>query len=133
MVLWFLLLVFHIIMPCNALGIKELMHQFCVLPIFPGTRLSEEKKNYKSLRTSQFHFCFLFRGKDEAAHKSQGCPFPYCSSLLSVLPSHLTFSIRVRLLVLDTLSIILFDLLSSVPIILYYIMLSCIPQSYLVN
>ena len=60
------------------------------------------------------------------------CPFFYCSSLWCVLPSHLAFSITVRPLVLDILSLILFDLLASIPIMLYYIVLSCIPIPYLV-
>ena len=40
---------------------------------------------------------------------------------------------KVGLLVSDTLSLILFDLLASVSIILYYILLSCISISYLVK
>lgn len=33
----FLLVVFHIIVSCCALRVKELMLQFCGLPVFPGT------------------------------------------------------------------------------------------------
>jgi len=83
-------------------------------------------------RLSLFHFGFLVRGKDKTYYKSWDIPFFYCSSLQCMLPSCFAFSIRVRPLVLDTLSH-LFDLLSSVPIILYYIVLSCISLSYLVN
>lgn len=61
----FLLVVFHIITSRCALGIKELMLQFCGLPIFPGTWFSEEQRNYKSPKTSLFCFYFLFRRKDK--------------------------------------------------------------------
>jgi len=50
-----------------------------------------------------------------------------------VLPSHLTFSIGVNPSVLDTLSLILFNLLASIPIILYCIVLSHMLLSYLIN
>jgi len=59
-------LVFHIITSYNALGVKELMVQFHVSWVVPGTWFSEEKKNYILHIPEDFAlfcFCFLFRGK----------------------------------------------------------------------
>ena len=106
MVLWSLLSVFHIIISYSALGVKELMLQFCRLSTVLGIPFSEETKKYKSRKTSLFCFSSLFTGKDKTAHKSQVCPFFYCLSLWCVLPSHLAFSIRVRPSVLDTFFLI---------------------------
>ena len=43
--------------PCGALGVKELMLQFCGLSIFPVTWFSEEK-NYISQKTFTVPFSF---------------------------------------------------------------------------
>ena len=53
---------------------------------------------------------------------------PFCLAWLDI-----TFSIRVRPPGFFGHSLILFDLLTSIPIILYYRVLSCILLSYLVN
>ena len=109
MVLWLLVSVYYIITSCKALGVKELMFQFCGSWIVPGTCFSE--KNYV-LCTPQdfvlFCFCFLFRGKDKSVHRSWDIPL---SLPFLLIPARcLTFSIRVWLLLSDTPSFILFNL-----------------------
>ena len=118
----FLLLVVHIITSCRAQGIKELMLQFHGLLIALGTSHRRERMNYIYQKTSLLHFNFPFRGKEKTAHESW-VVFS-CLSLQCVLPSCLTFNIRVRPLILDTLSY-LFDLLASIPIILYCVLSHC--------
>jgi len=127
----FLLSVFHIITPSALHDATELMLQFRASLIFLGTWFSEEK-NYISQKTLLSCFGFLFRRKDKTAHEPQDCPTLLLLISACVLPSCIAFNIRVRPLVLDTLSLILFDLLASVPII-SCIVLFCIPISYLVN
>ena len=100
----FWLLVFHIITPCSALGVKELMLQFCGSWIVPGTWFSEEK-NYILLTPQDLVllcFCFLFRGKDKTVHRSRdvSCFLPLCSSQLNILFS----ALEQGLWFLDTLS-----------------------------
>ena len=76
MILWLLLLVFHIITSCSALWVTELMLQFCGLLRVMGTWFSEEKKNYIPQGTLHFHF--PFRGKDKTLHRSQDISlFPF--------------------------------------------------------
>jgi len=112
--LWLLLMVFHIITSLSAMRVKELMHQFCGLLVVLGY-LSQKRRTTDPGRL--FISIFHSEGKIKllAGHKMS--PFPFL--LISVLPSCLAFSIRVRPLVFD--SLILFDLLASVPIILYYL------------
>jgi len=93
---------------------------------------SQNRRTTYPSRLSLFCFHFPFRRKDQTGQESRGCPFFYCSSLRCVLLSHLTFSIRVRPSAFGH-SLILFDLLASIPIILYYSVLTCILISYLVN
>lgn len=123
--------VFYIITPCSVLWIKELMLQFHGLLIVPGTWSQNRRMNYSSQKTLLFRFHFPFRGKGEANWESWDCLF--LPALLGVLPGSLAYNIRVRPMVLDTLSLILLDLLVSIPITLYYIVLSFILLSYLVN
>ena len=118
MVLWFLLSVVHIITSHSALGDKELLLQFCRLLIVQVPALRRERVNYSSQKTSLF--LFPFRGKDRTDWESQDCnPFSFCLPLRCELPSHLTFSIRVKSLVFGHSH--LFDLLTTIPIILFYL------------
>ena len=115
-------LIFHIITSCSALKVKGLMLQFHVLLIVPGIPFSEEKKNYGSQKTSQFHFHFWFRGKDKTPCKSQGFISFFFSARLCgyVLPSHFAFSIRERPLILDAVSHFIWSIsLNSNYIVLY--------------
>ena len=135
-----MLSVFYIIPSCRALGVRELTLQFQGLLIFwvPGTCiLFLEEKNYISQRT--FHcsisvFCAEGKIKLFAGHKKSPFPFPLLLvSVVCVLPSHLAFSIRVRPLVFAHSHILFVFFLASVPIILYYIVFSCIMISCLIN
>jgi len=99
MVLWFLLWVLHIITSCSALEVIELMLQFHWSLIVLGIPVSEEN-NYVSQRAAHCSASvFHSEGKIKllAGHKMS--PFPFL--LISVLPSCLIFSIRVKPLVLD--------------------------------
>ena len=88
---WFM--VFVIGIPhhtCSALGVKELMFQFCGSWIVLGTWFSEEKKNY-ILHTPEdfvlFCFCFPFRGIDKTVHRSQDMlSFPFCLAQIDISP-----------------------------------------------
>jgi len=99
----FLLSVFHIITSYSALGVEELVLQFCGLSIVPGiyTCFRREEVLHIPQDCSLFCFYFPFRGKDETIHRSWDIPlFPFLLiSAVCVLPSHLTFSISVRSLV----------------------------------
>ena len=59
-------MVFHIITSYNALGVKELMVQFHVSWVVPGTWFSEERKSY-ILHTPEdfvlFEFTFSAQGE----------------------------------------------------------------------
>ena len=113
--------VFHIITPCSAVGVNELMLQFHTLSIFPDS-WSQKRMNYSSQKTSFFCFHFPSRGKDRTGWEA--CGFPLCSLATS-------YSIRLRTSVWN-LSFS-FDTLASISIILYYIVLSHIPLLYLVK
>lgn len=86
---------------------------------------------YRSQETSLFCFHFPLEGKIKLIGCHRSALLYFCSSLRCVLPSCLIFNLRVKPLVLDTL--IFFVLSASIPIMLYYIVLSPIPLSYLVN
>jgi len=71
-VLWFLLLVFHIITSCRALGVNA-----PILWIFDSSGYSSLRREgglHISEDCSLFCSCFLFRGKDKTARRSQDCP-----------------------------------------------------------
>ena len=122
MVLWFLLLVFHIITSCSALGVKELMLQLHGLSVFLGTWFSQEK-NYINQQTFIVTFpvsIFHLEGKIKLPSHEIGSFF-YCLPLQCILPSHLTFSARVKSSVLDTFSFIWFISFNS-----NYIVLHCV-------
>ena len=76
---------------------------------------------------------FAFREEDKLQErKSQDFFLSLPGSVWVCSPAmHLQF--KVRLSVSDARSLILFDLLASIPIILYYMVLSCIFISYLVK
>ena len=124
----FLLSVFHILISCCALGVEKLMLQFCGLKIFqvPGS----QKRRTTTYPRRFFISIFHSEGKMKLLASQETPIFFYCSCLQYMLPTCLSFSIRGRPSVLNTLS---FYLLASIPIILYYIVLSCFLLSYLVN
>lgn len=118
MVLWFFVISIphrNIITSCSPLGVKELMLQFWVL-------VPEEKQNYISQRTVHCSITvFCSEGKIKTVCRSRDLPFWSSDSSLLQVPYRLIL-LRVRPSVFGH-SLILFNLLSSIPIILYYIVL----------
>ena len=122
----FLLLVFHILTSCSALRIKELTlqvrGQFWV-PGFQKRTTMTYNIPQRTLRCSVSIFHSEGEIKLFAYHKMS-----LTFAFLFVPARHLAFSTRVRPSVFGhTLS---FYLLASTPIILHYIVLSCIPISF---
>ena len=119
MMLWFYnfwLSVFHIKTPCSALGGKELMLQFQA-PVWRRTTHPRKLCIQRgAINLNKVTKSSLFSGLLFAAQ-------PNCASHLNIMVSRSVL----------TLSLIIFDLLPSVLIILYYIMLSCILIPYLAN
>jgi len=90
----------------------------------PDTCFSKEK-NYVSQRTSRSE-------KEDTSQKSWDLALSRLSLTArqrGACASKLCAFIQVGLSVSETFSLILFDLLASISITLYYIMLSCIPIS----
>ena len=123
-----LLLVFCIITACTALVIKGLILQFLWLDNIPATCFSKEKKNCISQRTSQSE-------KEDTAWKSRD----QALSALSLSGSHAEGWVCFQAMRPHSsrpfsfgnfLSLVLFDLLPSITIRWYYIVLSCIPISW---
>jgi len=92
------------------------MLQLYGMLIFPGPWFSE--KNYIPQRT----LCSEGKIKLLTSHEIASSLAAW--QCVGVLPSLFAFNVRVQPLVSVTLSLILFDLLSSIPIILYYMVLS---------
>jgi len=121
MALWFLLSVFHVV---TSWGIKELILQFHGQnSIYLVLRRGEE------LHTPED---FASRGEDKTS-KSWDFSLAHCLAVCDCAPLLFHLQFKARPSVPDTHSLILFDLLASDPIILYYIVLSCILISYLVK
>ena len=120
MFLWFLISIPH---QNIILGVKESILQICVLSIFPVSWSQKRRMNYSFQKTSFFHFHFPFGGKDKMDWEQQDGHF--------FLLGHFAYSIRVRTLVLETLSHILLYLLVSISIILYCIVLYFLPVDHL--
>ena len=97
MVLWFLLSVLHIITSCSALEVIELMLQFHWSLIVLGIPVSEEN-NYVSQRAAHCSASvFHSEGKIKLLADHETPLFPFLLVLaVRMLPSHVTFSIRVR-------------------------------------
>ena len=118
---------FQIITSCSALGVKELMLQFCGLLIYfmSSSLLVPEEKN-ELQHPENFIFLFLFSIWKE--NKTDWVPRDCFFISLAILPTALEQGLQFWKLFL-----ILYDLFISVPIILYYIVLSHISLLYLVN
>ena len=122
----FWLSVFHIITPCSALGVKELMLQL-LTPVRKRRRATFPRRLFTVLLSS------LLRGnryKALVGHLMSIFSIVRLSRCCSSQPH--AISARPSAF-LDTLSLIIFDLSASTLIILYYSVLSCIPIPYLVN
>ena len=115
----FWLTVLHIITSCSALGVKVLMFLF---------QVPAQKR-----RTTHLRGLFVQRG-DITPGKITWGPFVFPLALLPAAHPdrrhHLSTTVRPTAF---RYSLIIFDLLASILIILYYSVLSCIPISYLVN
>ena len=119
-------LVLHIITSCSALGVEWYTSTDCQYTLWVLVSWSQKRRlNYNSQKIPFFHFHFPFGGKDKMDWEQQDGHF--------FLLGHFAYSIRVRTLVLETLSHILLYLLVSISIILYCIVLSHIPLIYLVS
>jgi len=115
----FWLSVFHIITSCSALGFKELMLQFrAPVPKRRGT-------------TYPRRLCI--QREDKIPGKITRPSLFWLSSLLLDPSVRLTSVLWWGLSTFWTLSLIIFDLLASVLIILYYRVLSCVLTPHTVN
>ena len=118
-------LVFHIITSCSALGVKELMLQFWA-PV-------QKRRTTFPRRLFTVLFSFLLRGNTYKALVG------YLISLFSIIRLSCCCLSRPHAISVrpsdfsDTLFLIIFDLLTSILIILHYGVLSCIPIPCLVN
>ena len=115
--------VFYIITSCSALGVKELMLQVQV-------RVPEEKNYYIPQRTLHSSDIISAQGKQIKALVGH-LTFPFDHQAHLIPTACLVTALEQSLWLSDTL--IIFDLLAPILIILYYSVLSCIPISYLVN
>ena len=113
----FWLWVFHIITSCSALGVKELLFQFCA-PVWK--------------RRTTYPRTLCIQRRDITPGKViRPSLFRLSSSLLLILTTRLTCS-SVRPSNFGHF-LIIFDLLASILIVLHYSVLSCILIPYLVN
>jgi len=121
MMLWFYnfwLSVFHIKTSCSALGVKELMLRF--------------EAPVRKRRTTYPRRLCIQRGDITPGKVARPSLF-WFSSLLFDPTECLTSALWWGLSISWTLSLIIFDLLASIIIILYYSVLSCFLIPYLVN